>query len=222
MVKARSIDVGNDDPNQDAGLTLVELLVSMAVFAIFITILLSSILGITRASTQAQVISRAASGALIVFQNFDREIRYADAINYPGSTASGRRYVEFRTPASSSIDNVTTCNQWRFSPGTGLLESRKWVDTIVPTPTPTPWVTRLSVVFDDGANYPFTVQAAGVGSAMQQLTLSIDAGNAVQRGSAIKTNFVARNSGIGSDSNANVLSAGASGARVCTTADRPQ
>ena len=220
MGKSKPIDVGNDDPNQNAGLTLVELLVSMLVFAIFITILLSSILGITRASTQAQVISRAASGALIVFQNFDHEIRYADAINYPGSTASGRRYVEFRTPASSSIDNVTKCNQWRFSPSTGLLESRTWVDTIVPTPTP--WVTRLSVVFDDGANYPFTVQAAGVGSSMQQLTLSIDAGNAVQRGSAITTNFVARNSGIGSDSNANVLSAGASGARVCTTADRPQ
>lgn len=220
MIRKRPVVIGSIDHNRDAGLTLVELLVSILVFAIFITILLSSILGITGASTQAQVISRAASGALIVFQNFDREIRYADSINYPGSSVSGRRYVEFRTPAASSNDNVTTCSQWRFSPSTGLLESRKWVDT---TPfAPTRWTTRLSVVFDDGADYPFRVKAAGDGSAMQQLTLSVDAGNAAMRGSAIITNFVARNSGIGSDSNANVLSAGVSGVRVCATGDRPE
>lgn len=205
---------------EEGGLTLVELLVSMLVFSIFITILLSSILGITKASTQAQVISRAASGALIVFQNFDREIRYADSINYPGTGVNGSRYVEFRIPKSSSVDNSTTwCNQWRFDPRTGLLQSRKWVDGTVPT---TMWTTRLAVVFDaGGATYPFAVSAASdSGSAMQQLTLSVDAGNATQRGAAISTNFVARNSSIASDSNANVISRGTSGARVCSAGNR--
>lgn len=206
---------------EEGGLTLVELLVSMLVFSIFITILLTSILGITKASTQAQVISRAASGALIVFQNFDREIRYADSINYPGTGATGSRYVEFRIPKSSSIDNSTTwCNQWRFDPQTGLLQSRKWIEGTVPAAI---WTTRLAVVFDDGgASYPFAVtEASDLGSAMQQLTLTLYVGDATQRGAAISTNFVARNSSIASDSNSNVINHGTSGARVCTTGNRP-
>lgn len=207
------------DSSRDAGLTLVELIVSMLIFSIFITILLSSILGVTRASTQAQVIARAASGTLSVFQNFDREIRYADSINYPGSGATGARYVEFRIPAASSDTNAI-CRQWRFDPSTGLLESRQWFD-VTPFSNPS-WVTRLSVVFDDGgSNYPFAVSAAQrSGSAMQQLTLTLDAGNATQRGAAIASNFVARNSSIASVSNDNVIYAGASGARVCTAGAR--
>ncbi len=209
----------NTDPSEDAGLTLVELTVSMLVFSIFITILLTSILGVTRASTQAQVIARAASGTLSVFQNFDREIRYADSINFPGSGTSGARYVEFRIPAASS-DATAICRQWRFDPSTGLLQSRQWFD-VTPFSNPA-WVTRLSVVFDDGGStYPFAVSPAQrSGSAMQQLTLTLDAGNASQRGAAIASNFVARNSSIASVSNDNVIYAGASGARVCSAGAR--
>jgi prepilin-type N-terminal cleavage/methylation domain-containing protein len=209
----------NTDPCREAGLTLVELMISMLVFSIFLTILLSSILGVTKAATQAQVIARAASGTLSVFQNFDREIRYADAINYPGAGTGGARYVEFRIPAVSSGTNAI-CKQWRFDPGTGLLQSRQWFD-VAPFSIPV-WATRLSVVFDDGGStYPFAVSAAQrSGSAMQQLTLTLDAGNANQRGAAISSNFVARNSSIASASNDNVIYAGASGARVCTAGAR--
>ena len=219
MLKNRLDASQNSDSDREIGLTLVELMVSMLVFSIFIAILLSSILGVTKAATQAQVIARAASGTLSVFQNFDREIRYADAINYPGAGGSGARYVEFRIPAVSSDANAI-CRQWRFDPNTGFLQSRQWFD-VTPFSNPT-WVTRLSVVFDDGgSNYPFAVSPAQrSGSAMQQLTLTLDAGNATQRGAAIASNFVARNSSIASVSNDNVIYAGASGARVCTAGAR--
>ena len=219
MFRKRALPDNNTDYPGNAGLTLVELMISLLVFSIFIAILLSSILGVTRASTQAQVIARAASGTLSVFQNFDREIRYADSVNYPGTGTGGARYVEFRIPAVSSATNAI-CRQWKFDPRTGLLQSRQWFD-VAPFSNPA-FVTRLSVVFDDGgSNYPFAVSPAQIsGSAMQQLTLTLDAGNASQRGAAISSNFVARNSSIASDSNDNVIYAGASGARVCTAGVR--
>lgn len=189
----------------EAGVTLVELMVTMFVFTIFLTIVLSSVMGITRASTQAEVASRSSTGVLNVFQKFDRAIRYADVINPPGATSSGR-YVEFRVPGNDA-SSAATCFQWRFVPGSRVLQSRQWQDGVT-SPSPV-WSTRLSDVFDSGTGYPFVLIPAGPGtSPMQQLTLTVVSGNATQKGAAISTTFVARNSDAGSNSGGPVCSAG--------------
>lgn len=200
------INSRSDAPcDREAGVTLVELMVTMFVFSIFLAIVVSSLMGITRASTQAQVTSRSATGVLNVFQNFDRAIRYADVINPPGATSNGR-YVEFRVPAKDA-GSAATCIQWRFVPSSRVLQSRQWANG-ASTPAP-PWTTRLSNVFDKGSNYPFVLIPAGPGgSAMQQLTLTLDAGNATQKGAEVSTTFVARNSSAASNSAGLVCSAG--------------
>jgi prepilin-type N-terminal cleavage/methylation domain-containing protein len=203
--RSRLARAARDPELAESGVTLVELMVTMFVFTIFLAIVLSSFMGLTRASTQAQVVSRASTGVLNVFQSFDREIRYADVINLPGSGTNGR-YVEFRTPRKD-VSSVATCTQWRFRPDARVIESRQWPDG--QTGNKTDWVTRLSSVFDDGANYPFVlIPAGGLGSAMQQLTLTVDAGNATQKGSLISSKFVARNSNTASNTAGLVCSAG--------------
>lgn len=184
---------------------MIELIVTMFVFAIFLTIMTSSLIGITKSSTQAQTVARSSTGVLNVFQAFDRSIRYADVINSPGSTINGR-YVEFRTPAPT-VGGAATCIQWRYVPLSKTLQSRQWPDG---SASPSiPFTTKLSSVFDDGANYPFVLIPAGsAGSNMQQLTLTIDAGNAVQKTALMSTTFVARNSDVGSNSGGLVCSAG--------------
>ena len=100
-----------------AGVTMVELMVTIFVFSIFLAIVLSSLVGITKASTQAQVISRSSTGVLNVFQNFDRAIRYADVINAPGSTVRADATSSSAFPAKDAA-SVATCIQWRYVPDT--------------------------------------------------------------------------------------------------------
>ncbi len=199
----------------DDGFSLVELMVAVVIFGVFLTILVTSIVGVTRASTRASVIANTATGALSVFQGMDRQIRYADSINYPGKSGTGASYVEFRTPASSSSTGVTICTQYRFVPTTQVIQSRTWPD--VAGATATPWITGVSNIVDDGgAFYPFRLIAAtNAGSQMQQLVLTIDGGNSPIAGAAISTTFVARNSSIQSPSNASANTANTSDTPVC-------
>lgn len=201
---SRDGGASSEDGN-DAGVTMVELLVTMFVFALFLGIMTSSLIGITRASTQAQTVSRSSTGVLNVFQSFDRSIRYADVINPPGATSNGR-YVEFRTPAETK-GGTATCVQWRYVPASKTLQSRQWPDGS--TGSATAWATKLNSVYDKSGNYPFALIPAGsAGSAMQQLTLTVVAGDAARKTAEISTTFVARNSDVGSNSGGLVCSAG--------------
>ena len=206
--------IARERANADAGFSLVELLIAMLVFAIFLTILLSSITGIVRASTKVSVVASTSNGLLNVFTKFDRQVRYADAVNFPGVGSTGYMYVEFRVNKASSPNGVTTCTQWRFNTTSSSLESRTWPE--VANATATPWITILSNVANDGgATYPFKLIPADSTFKNQQLVLTVDGGVAPVKGAAVSTTFVARNSLIGTTSNSQTLHAGVSDTPVC-------
>jgi prepilin-type N-terminal cleavage/methylation domain-containing protein len=189
---------------RDDGFSLVELIVAMGIFTIFIVLFLSAVIGLSRGTSQVKLTAESSSSALIVFQNFDRQVRYADAINFPGD-GTGGRYIEFRTPAASSPTGVALCTQWRFVAADGLLETRQWND--VPSSVKSPWAAKITTAIATvGADYPFEMKpVTGTGASKQQLVLTIDAGDeALQGGASIETVFVARNSSLGSPSNVDV------------------
>ncbi|MET4780449.1 type II secretion system protein [Glaciihabitans sp. UYNi722] len=188
----------------ESGFTLIEVVVAMGVFIIFIAILLGSMVSLSRGAVRTQLIAQSTNGVLVVFTNLDRQVRYADAINPAGIGADGNRYIEFRVPAESSVSGFVTCMQWRFVPSAKRIESRQWNDGTVPANS---WSTKLTNVIDDGGEkYPFDRETAVIGvglSPMQQLKLVINAGNAdLNAGTKIETQFVARNSSIKSPNNA--------------------
>lgn len=207
---------------RESGFTIVELLVAMAVFSIFIIILISSIIGVTRVSSRAQLLAQSSGSVLSAFQMFDRQIRYANAINFPG-TSNGYRYIEFRTGADATSDGQVLCTQWRFDPTKSVIQMRTWPD--VTGATATAWATKITKVVDlGGATYPFQMlPATNTGSAMQQLVLTVSSGTAlVTPGAAISSTFVARNSSTSSPSNSSTVVAGASDTPVClSTGNRP-
>lgn len=223
MTHLRAYDRAVERPHADDGFTLVELLVAMLVFAVFLTILVGTVIGITRASSRAQLLSQSSSSLLLAFQNLDRQIRYANSVNFPGLGASGASYFEFRVAAESSTTGYTTCSQWRFVPATKSIESRQWRDGVPFSPTS--WSTKVSSVLDTGAaNYPFQLLPATVdGLAKQQLTLTVSSGtDLINPGASISTTFVARNSSIQSPSNSNALVPGTSDTPICApTGYRP-
>ncbi len=205
----------------DSGFSLVELLVAMLIFSVFLAIVISSVVSITRASTKVQTTARTTSQELVVFQRLDREVRYSDAINFPGVGAtSGYMYIEFRIPASSTVNNVTLCTQWRYVQSTGSIQSRTWPDTA--TPTFSNWDTEMTNVYNDGGpTYPFMLTPATGTSGKQLLTLTLDSGNTGVKGTAIQSVFIARNSSVQSPSNADVHVPGVSDTPICPGATRP-
>ena len=208
---------------RQAGYTLIELSAAMGVFTIFIAIFLTAVVGISRGTSTARNTAESSSGALIVFQNLDRQVRYADAINFPGLGPSGARYIEFRTPAANSVSGLATCSQWRYIPADGRVESRRWENRLgVALPE---WSNKVTGITDlGGVGYPFSlIPAAAGGSAFQQVRLTLQAGDPVIGGeTSIDGVFVARNSSLLSPSNIDVNNDGNSDNPVCRpTGSRP-
>lgn len=192
----------------DQGFTVIELMVAMLIFSIFLSIMITSIIALTRGANRIKVAAVSTNQELAVFQRLDRQIRYADGLNAQGAGAFGSIYFEFRTPDDSAPTGVTTCTQWRYDPTAMTLASRSWPDGNLSAATP--WNVQLgNIANDGGANYPFQYippSGSGNGSTLQELTMTLDAGNATVKGSLISSTFVARNS------------ADNSGAAVCQAA----
>lgn len=211
-----------DDPREQSGFSLIELVVAMTIFTIFIGLFLTAVVGLTRGTTRAKLTAETSSGVLLVFQNIDRQVRYADAITIPGTGSSGARYryVEFRTPAESTREGVAKCTQWRFDSVEGTIASRQWPASTFASATA--WSTKVDTVIDSSTtDYPFElVKAAAGASTKQQLVLTIDAGNeSLNAGASISTNYIARNSSLSSPTNTDVP--GGSPSICWTSASRP-
>lgn len=189
-----------DDDDPESGFTLMELIVSIGIFTVFLVMLLSTTVTLAQNTTRTQLTAEATNSALVVFGRLDRQARYADSVNFPVTGPSGSRYIEFRTPATSSASGVTLCTQWKFTPSTGLLESRQWNDGASSAPA---FTTAMTNVIDDGAGYPFALTTANItDSALQQISVTIHAGNQYLNAGALVTSaFAARNSSISSPSN---------------------
>ncbi|HEY8914121.1 prepilin-type N-terminal cleavage/methylation domain-containing protein [Lacisediminihabitans sp.] len=179
----------------DAGFSLVELMVAMAIFTIFVAVILTSIVAISRSAVRTQLVGQSTNSTLVVFGSLDRQVRYSDSINYPGVGTSGNRYVEFRVPAASTAGGLQAiCYQWRFSVADSRLESRQWNESD-PT-TATAWSPKLTDVANDGdATHPFQlIQANGTDTPSQQLLITLNPGTDAQKaGASMSTTFVARN-----------------------------
>jgi prepilin-type N-terminal cleavage/methylation domain-containing protein len=188
-----------DSERASSGFTIIELMVAMMIFSIFLAIITTSVLALTRSSSRIQVAAVSTNQELAVFQRFDRAIRYADGINGQGTGTSGDTYIEFRTPSDSTPSGLTMCTQWRYDPIAATVASRTWKDGTFSSATL--WNVQLNNVANDGgANYPFKYIAPDSnGRSLEEMSLTLDAGNTVVKGAAISTTFVARNSAVTPD-----------------------
>jgi prepilin-type N-terminal cleavage/methylation domain-containing protein len=181
---------------REAGFTLIELMVAMLVFSIFLAIVVTSLVGLTKSATRIKVAAVSSNQELSVFAALDRQIRYADGVNAQGTSGTGYSYFEFRTPSDSTASNLTTCTQWRYDPSGQTVAYRTWTDGNLATATK--WnVLLTNVANDGGSNYPFKfIPASAGGSTLEEMQLTLDAGTATTKGATISSVFVARNSAV--------------------------
>lgn len=198
---------------RDRGATLIELVVAMGIFAVFLAVFVAGIVSVSHASTQARVDAQTSSALGMVAQRVERSARYAESVNQPGTTGD-RAYVEWRTSAVSHPSGVATCTQLRYNASTGILSMRSWVVAAAPS-TGTWHVLATGLRGAATATSPFRTVVAATGvSNYQGLTLALEAGPSERVGSSVETTIYAKNSSVDAPSNA-VAASGQSATPVC-------
>lgn len=185
----------------DAGMSLVELLVAMVIFCVVTVVFLSGVVAMSKTTARAQGVSDSTTSARRALDRFDKQVRYANAVNSPGFGAAGSTgpfYVEYLAPARAA-PGAPFCAQWRYDPTARTIALRTWTDSA--TPSPSAWSVVATNVRNAATNPPFVLTFAGAGLLSQQLTVTLDIGPASRPGAQVSTTYVARNTSADTQSN---------------------
>lgn len=158
--------------SRDDGLTLVELLVAMTILVVFFAVFTSIAVRVLDVTGRQQSRSLSVDASRNMLLVLDRQVRYANAVNTPVTTADGTRWVEWR---SGSTGKQQTCYQWRVRPG-GQAQYRTWQPPLSGpgVSTPTAWKTQGTGVQALGTEPVFAVDAsAATGTSLFRQTLTV-------------------------------------------------
>ena len=195
----------------EAGTTLMELIVGMALMSIFMSIFLTSVLLMTKTANKVEATSITASQTNQAFLRLDKTVRYASAISTPGvASASGDWYVELDSPATT-VGGYDTCTQLRID--SGRLQQRTWTianGAAISTTAPT-WTSIASFLTNGSASatsadVPFAAPTASTSASTTfqqlQVVLVATSGNSSSATNRTQMTFTALNSDVSLASNA--------------------
>jgi Tfp pilus assembly protein PilV len=154
-------------PADDAGITLIDVLVSMSIMAVVMALFTAGIAQMYRISYGNDAQSVVQSQISTALLRLDPEIRYAAGVSRTGSSVG--------TSSSATVDflqlqtGVTRCVQLRVS--NGQLQQRTWTWQATPF-APTDWTTLASGIT---SATPFTYLPATSDIAHQQLRVRLSA-----------------------------------------------
>lgn len=169
---------GHRRANDDAGATMMELVVAMTLLSIFLGVFSTAVYSMTRTVSKVDAVVASSDQVNQAFLELDKTVRYANAITTAGtSSASGNWYVEYNTVASGP----DVCTQLRIDKTARQLQSRTWtVISRTSYTTPTPWRMLANNVTNGTAgagstDQPFSVPpaAAGATTSFQRLTITV-------------------------------------------------
>lgn len=110
----------------DAGMTLIEVLVTMTIMSSVMIIFTTGIIQMYRVANKSESVSLSHTQVSLVFQRLDKELRYADGIGLEYA-AQGDFYVEYRFFDYLTGDTATRrCAQLKLETATRQLKHRSW------------------------------------------------------------------------------------------------
>lgn len=192
--------------NREAGVSIMELIISMLIFSFVLVVFMGAIVSMVRATSRNQVVSDTSTQLRTVYQRLDKEVRYASDINTPG-TSGGNIYIEYWMPASAATGQ-STCVQWRYVAASKELQRRSWLQG--DPSSVTPWITMVTRLRNDlsqSTQQPFVVYRAGAFGGKvythQRLDVFLDSGlsSSPNQGGQLKVSLVAQNSATTSVTN---------------------
>src|SRR3954469_8563166 len=140
----------------DAGYTLTELLVSMGIFALLLALVAAATTTMFKSLWKQTGQTDNLDNSRKVIALLDKQVRYANAINTPGTGSDGNLYVDWR---SGNLNQQQTCYQWRVVSSSKQLQYRTWLPPLFggSTPAATSWVTVGTGVSASGATPIFSI-----------------------------------------------------------------
>jgi prepilin-type N-terminal cleavage/methylation domain-containing protein len=166
--------IGVADPaGSDAGFSLMETIVGMAIMAIFMSLFTSALLSMFNAANKASTVNQTASQLNIAFGRLDKQVRYAAAIS-PEGQSGGAWYVEFLTTNTGT----DICSQLKLDPTTQLLQERTWTVPSAGAAVASGWSQLANNVTNGGQSStspdrPFQFIATSGAARFEQLTIRL-------------------------------------------------
>lgn len=139
----------------DEGTTLAEMVVTMLVMSVVMSVFTGAILQIYRATVRTETSTTAAAQLRQAYQRLDKVIRYASWIATPGRVGTSW-YVEF---ADADPTATNGCGQLRLD-NRGVLQLLQWTAGSPPTAGQAGQTLASQLVVDSVVS-PFIMQAAG-------------------------------------------------------------
>jgi prepilin-type N-terminal cleavage/methylation domain-containing protein len=145
----------------DAGFTMVEIMVTMGVMSVVMVVFTAAILQMYRTSAKAESISIVQAQLQTAFQRFDRQLRYASWIAQPGQVGTAW-YVEWAGYDGSQchqlrLETASTSDQDSPNDGHGVLQMLTWPRATPPT-ADTPGQTIAANLVTPDSSGPFDRQ----------------------------------------------------------------
>jgi Tfp pilus assembly protein FimT len=163
--------------DDDAGVTLAEILVTTGLMAVLTTMITPALVQIYHAVNRVDSLSTAQTQVNTAFIRLDREVRYARGISDPAQVGADW-YVEYLLNSGG----VDTCVELRVQASSSLLQRRSWVKNVNPL-VPSAWTTLADGV---STGTPFTVTDPDTntltGARYQRLTMAVTSTAGVGRG----------------------------------------
>jgi Tfp pilus assembly protein PilW len=160
---------------RDAGTSLLELIVGMALMGIFMSIFVGVIVTMTKAQSKSEGITQSSANVGQAFVTLDKTVRYSAAVSAPGKgSPSGDWYVEYRTTNSGA----EVCTQLRVDITTQQLQSRTWQVVNSAASGLTGWAPVASGITNGSAaagsaDQPFVRPTPAATADFQQLTFTL-------------------------------------------------
>jgi prepilin-type N-terminal cleavage/methylation domain-containing protein len=184
MIAALRTSAGLRKRRDDAGYTLVELLVGMTILSIFLAILGTATFSMFRSVNLTQQSDYATSQLNQAYIRLEREVRFASGISNPGVDNFNQPSVEF----ADTTSGVQICTQIRLAPG-GVLQQRTWTDDGSPPVFSTPTTLAIDVAADTptapasadpSVSGPFATLPVSANASNEQLEIAVNVRQASQ------------------------------------------
>lgn len=159
--------------DDDRGYTLTELLVSMSLFALLLALIAIATATMFNSLRKQTGQTDNLDNSRKVIQLLDKQVRYANGINTPGTGTDGNFYVDWR---SGNLNQQQTCYQWRWVTSTKQLQYRTWRPPLFsgPVSAASAWVSVGTGVSQSGGApiFSITPPTSAVTPSRQYLTIT--------------------------------------------------
>lgn len=172
----------------DAGTTLIELMVALALTTVVMAIFTTTLVQMFQVSNKSHALEVAQAQVHTAFVRVDRQLRYAYGITTPGQVGA-HWYAEYVTTNTGPA----VCGQLRLNTVAAQLQWRTWTRGQTPSNTWTVLASKVSGVT------PFTFHEADTYGGVQQLQLKLsatDGAGATAATRQIDEKFTARNTSL--------------------------